>query len=273
LCDDKQMHTIEVNGTRLYYEEHGDGEETIVFSHGLLMNSGMFSAQIEALRGQYRCITYDHRGQGRSEVSEDGYDMDNIARDAASLIRTLGAWPCHFVGLSMGGFVGMRLAIHHPELLRSLVLMETSADPEDKRNLGPYRRLAFVGRWFGFGLVADRVMNILFGQTFMSDPDRELERREWRQRIVQNDRKGSTRAAKGVIDREGVYEHLENIEVPTLIIVGEEDVATTAEKARRIHEKIAGSKLALIANAGHSSSIEQPQAVTQAIVEFIPGPA
>lgn len=263
------MPTIEVNGTRLYYEEHGDGPETIVFSHGLLLNAGMFSAQIEALRDRFRCIAYDHRGQGRSAVPRDGYDMDNVARDAASMIRILNAWPCHFVGLSMGGFVGLRLAIHHPELLRSLVLMETSADPEVPEHIGPYRRLAFVARWFGFSLVIDRVMNILFGATFMKDSERAEERRAWRQQIMSNDRKGLSRAALGVINREGVYDSLDSISTPSLVIVGDEDTATSPDKARRIHEAIAGSELVVIPKAGHSSTIERPRAVVEALETFL----
>jgi 3-oxoadipate enol-lactonase len=263
------MNTIEVNGTRLYYEEHGSGEETIVFSHGLLMNSGMFRNQVEALKNRYRCIMYDHRGQGRSAVPADGYDMDNVAKDAASLIRLLGAWPCHFVGLSMGGFVGMRLAIHHPELLRSLVLMETSANPEPKRNVGPYRMLAFIGRWFGFGPIAGRIERIMFGRTFLSDPARSEDLKAWRQAIIANDRKGAARAAHSVINREGVSEQLGEIRTPTLIIVGEEDVATPPKEGRMLHEAIPGSKLQIIPGAGHSSSIEQPDAVTKAIVAFI----
>lgn len=263
------MHTIEVNGTRLYYETHGGGEEAIVFSHGLLMNGGMFASQVEALKDRYRCIVYDHRGQGRSDVPDGGYDMDNVAKDAASLIRSLKAWPCHFVGLSMGGFVGMRLAIRHPELLRSLTLMETSADPEPEETIGPYRRMAFVGRWLGFGLVVDRVMNILFGETFMSDPDRAGERRAWREQILKNDRKGIYHAAQGVIDREGVYDLLGDITIATQVIVGEEDTATTPDKARRIHQAIPNSRLVEIPGAGHSSSIEAPEAVTRAIKTFI----
>lgn len=74
------MPVMEINATTLCYEEHGAGDETIVFSHGLLMNAEMFSAQVEALRDRYRCITYDHRGQGRSAVAADGYDMDNLTR-------------------------------------------------------------------------------------------------------------------------------------------------------------------------------------------------
>jgi len=265
------MPQIKVNDIELYYEEHGDGEETIVFSHGLLMNSGMFRAQVEALRDRYRCIVYDHRGQGRSAVPQSGYDMDNVTRDAASLIRLLRAWPCHFVGLSMGGFVGMRLAIHHPELLRSLVLMETSANPEPRRNVRPYRLLALLGRWFGFRLVADRVMNILFGRTFMNDAARRDERQAWKQVILANDRKGAARAAHAVIDREGVGDRLGEISVPTLIIVGEEDVATPPKEGRKMQEKIPGSQLLVIPAAGHSSSIEQPEAVNQTLKHFLQG--
>jgi len=265
------MPTIDVNGVSLYYEEHGAGDETIVFSHGLLMNSGMFRAQVEALRDRYRCIVYDHRGQGRSAVPQSGYDMDNVTRDAASLIRLLRAWPCHFVGLSMGGFVGMRLAIHHPELLHSLVLMETSANPEPRRNVRPYRLLAFLGRWFGFRLVADRLMNILFGRTFLNDPARRDERQAWKQVILVNDRKGAARAAHAVIDREGVGDRLGEISIPTLIIVGEEDVATPPKEGRKMQEKISGSQLLVIPAAGHSSSIEQPEAINRALMDFVLG--
>ncbi len=263
------MPTTTVNNVELYYEESGSGPETIVFSHGLLMSSRMFSGQIEALKGRYRCIAYDHRGQGRSEVTRGGYDMDNIAQDAAGLIRALGAAPCHFVGLSMGGFTGMRLAIHHPELLSSLILMDTSADPEP--NVRPYRQMAFVGRWLGFGLVIDRVMKIMFGNTFMKDPDREAERQEWRRHILENDRKGITRAAHGVIDRQGVYERLNEITTPTLVIVGDEDTATTPAKARRISDGIANARLAVIPGAGHSSSVEQPALVCREMEEFLSG--
>ncbi len=127
----------QINGARIYYQETGSGPETIVFSHGLLMSGEMFSEQVKALSGRYRCICYDHRGQSRSEVTDSGYEMDSLTEDAAALIRELDCAPCHFAGLSMGGFVGMRLAIRHPGLLKSLVLLETTADPEPEQNKGP----------------------------------------------------------------------------------------------------------------------------------------
>jgi pimeloyl-ACP methyl ester carboxylesterase len=263
------MPFLDINDARIHYEESGSGPETIVFSHGLLMSGDMFREQVRAFSTAYRCIIFDHRGQGRSEVTRSGYDMDSLTGDAAALIEALDCAPCHFAGLSMGGFVGMRLAIRHPELLRSLMLIETTADPEPEENKGPYRRLAFVGRWLGFGLVADPVMKIMFGETFLNDPERADLREEWKSRIVGNRRIGTSRAAHGVIDREGVYEQLDRIDTPTLIITGDEDVATPLDKADRMHGAIKGSKLVHLPYAGHSSTIEFPFAVNRVIRPFL----
>src|SRR5262249_32166952 len=114
------MPTIQANGVNLFYKESGSGPESIVFSHGFLMDHTMFEPQRAAFEKQYRVIAYDHRAQGQSGDSGQGYDMDTQAEDAAALIKALKAAPCHFAGLSMGGFVGMRLAAHHPELIKTL---------------------------------------------------------------------------------------------------------------------------------------------------------
>jgi 3-oxoadipate enol-lactonase len=265
------MPTVNANGVTLYYEAQGSGPETIVFAHGLLMSGRMFERQIAAFRDRYRCVAFDFRGQGRSEIAASGYDMDTVSEDAAALIESLGCAPCHFVGLSMGGFVGMRLAIRRPELLRSLILVETSAEPEPAENVGRYRLLNLVARWFGLRLVAGRVMPILFGQKFLNDPEREDERARWRALLLANDRRGITRAVTGVIERDGVSASLDRIAVPTLVVVGDQDVATVPEKAERIAAAIGGARLVVIPGAGHSSTIEEPAAVNLAIAAFLDG--
>jgi 3-oxoadipate enol-lactonase len=261
----------EVNGAKLHYEVRGDGPETVVFAHGLLWSGEMFAPQVEELSRRYRCVTFDFRGQGRSEVTADGYDIETLTGDALGLIDALGLGPCHFAGLSMGGFVAMRLAIGYPEVLRSVILMETSADPEPAENVPRYRLLNFVNRWLGPRVIAGRVMPIMFGRTFLEDPAREAERREMVDRISANHRVGITRATRGVIGRKGVYEDLGKIRVPTLIIVGDEDTATRPEKAHRMHQAISGSRLVVIPGAGHTATLEQPEAVTGAVVEFLEG--
>lgn len=263
------MPYLTVNGARLYYEERGSGPETIVFFHSLLFNCRMFDAQIDVLAERYRCVAFDWRGHGRSEVTESGYDMDTLTADTVALIHELDCAPCHFVGFSTGGFVGLRLAIRHAELLRSLILVDTSAEPEPEENLPRYKLLNLIARWIGPWLVAGRVMPIMFSEHFLSDPDRAALRSEWRRHFVENDRVGVTRAVKGVMAREGVAERLGEIDVPTLILVGENDVATAPEKSERMHAGIAGSELVVIPRAGHMSPVEEPEAVTAAIEAFL----
>ncbi len=263
------MPKVNANGVNLHYSDTGNDGPVIVFSHGLIMSSAMFAAQIDRLKDRYRCIAYDHRGQGESEVAESGYDMDTLTKDAVALITELGAGPCHFVGLSMGGFVGMRLAARHPEMVKSLTLLETSADSEPEENGPKYRRLNFVAHWFGLGLVVGKVMPILFGKTFMTDPARSADRDIWRKRIIGNHRIGITRAVKGVIDRKSVMDELANIACPTLVAVGDEDTATVPAKSERIAAAIKGARLSIIPSAGHSSTIEQPDHVSDLIERFI----
>ncbi|HEU4454783.1 MAG TPA: alpha/beta fold hydrolase [Longimicrobium sp.] len=264
------MPTLRVNGANLYYEERGAGPETIVFAHGLLWSGRMFDDQVAELSGRYRCITYDFRGQGASEATADGYDMETLADDAAALIEALGAAPCHFVGLSMGGFIGMRLAVHRPELLRSLVLMETSADPEP--NVAKYRALGAVVRIFGrvgMRMVMPRVMRIMFGRKFLEDPARAADRKLWKERGLANDPAGITRALDGVIDRRPVYDEIARITLPTLVMVGDQDVATVPAKAERIAARIPGARLIVIPGAGHTSSVEEPELVNRALSPFL----
>ena len=263
------MPKLRVQNTEIYYEEQGQGQETIVFAHGLLWSGRMFDDQVLHLRSRYRCITFDFRGQGRSDIAEDGYDMDTLTADAVALIEHLGVGPCHFAGLSMGGFIGLRLASRHPDLLRSLVLLETSADPEPEANQKRYRTLNFIARWFGLGVVSRRVMPIMFGRKFLDDPARAELRKTWRRRMIANHRVGITRAVTGVIERQGVANQLANIRVPTLILVGDQDTATPVDKSERMHQGIAGSELMIIPGAGHTSTVEEPAFVNQALDVFL----
>lgn len=271
------MPTIQINGATLYYEDSHPGDqdlgsrerETVVFAHGLLWSGRMFDAQAKLLRERYRVITFDFRGQGKSEVTTGGYDMDTLAEDAAALIEALDVAPCHFAGLSMGGFIGMRLAARRPDLIRSLMLLETSAEPEPRENVPRYRMLNFIARWLGLGIVSRQVMPIMFGRKFLDDPARAEEREHWRKTLASNHRLGITRAVRGVIERQGVEDELERIKAPTLVVVGDQDVATVPAKSERIAARIAGSRLVVIPGAGHSSTIEEPAAVGRAIEEFL----
>lgn len=262
------MPVIFANGVNLYYEEYGTGEETIVFAHGLLWSHKMFEAQIAVLSKSYRVIAYDHRGQGKSEVKAP-FDMDTVADDAIALIETLQLGKVHFAGLSMGGFVGMRLAARRPDLVKSLILLETSANAEPVENLPKYKTLNGIVKWVGIiPPVANKVMQIMFAESWLADKANQPQIKRWKKELMSN-RKSITGPVEGVIYRNGVEEELGRISCPTLVIVGDEDVATKPEKAKFIQMGISGARLHVIPGAGHSSCIEKPEMVNQLLKDWI----
>jgi pimeloyl-ACP methyl ester carboxylesterase len=241
----------------------------VVFSHSFLASGEHFLPQMEALGGRYRCLAYDHRGHGRSESTRDGYEMERLYADAVGVIEAVGRPPCDFVGLSTGGFVGLRLGIRRPDLLRSLTLMDTSADAEPTWMAYQYRLLAHVVRWLGWRPVVGTVMRKMFAKKFLTDPARRKEVDAWRERFMAVDRGAGPRFGIGIFSRAGVHAELGQIKVPTLVIVGEQDIATPPSLARRMVDGIAGAELVVIPDAGHLCTVEEPEAVNAALERFL----
>lgn len=265
------MPIAEINETSLYYEDTGPGStgETIVFSHGLLWGTELFAPQVAALRSRYRCISWDHRGQGKSaEDWRHCIGMELLAQDATALLDHLGVKAATFVGLSMGGFVGMRVAARRPDLVRRLVLIETSIAREAAATVPRYRMLNAVYRRVGPRLVAGQVAKVMLGTSTLRDASRKREVAKWIE--IMTRRRDIWRAVNGVIDRAPMaQDELAKIKVPTLVIVGDEDVATPRDKAELIVGAIAGAKLEVVARAGHSSTVEQPDAVNRLLDAFL----
>jgi pimeloyl-ACP methyl ester carboxylesterase len=257
-----------INGTGISVEERGHGAPAVVFAHGVLLNRRMFDHQLGALQGRHRCIAFDFRGHGRSEVPEGGYAVDDLTEDAAELIRQTNSGPCHFIGHSLGSFVGLRLAARHPELVRSLVVISGSADPQSRLDVFQYRALQALARRVGLRPLGGTLMGVMFSKEFMKDPERATERDAWRQMMSGMSLVGALHAVDGVVERAGVRAELGKIKVPTLIIVGENDKAAPRALGERIRDGISGSRLEMVPG-GHASPVEQPQAVTALIQQFV----
>jgi pimeloyl-ACP methyl ester carboxylesterase len=263
------MPKLNVDRGQIHYEESGEGDETIVFSHGLLWSTRLYDPQVARFSSSYRCIAYDHRGQGKSDVPDGPLvDFDTLYLDAVRLIESLDAAPCHFVGLSMGGFVGLRVAARRPDLLSSLTLLDTAADPEPRENIPKYQKLNAVARHLGIKLVSGQVMPIMFGQTFLEDPERATERAKWRAELESNAR-SIYKAVNGVIYRPSVESEASDIDVPTHVLWGEEDNAISRDRCEGLTHLIDGATFATIPAAGHSSTIENPAAVNREIADFL----
>ncbi|MFE9574916.1 alpha/beta fold hydrolase [Nocardia sp. NPDC006044] len=277
------IRTIVVNGVPIGYTDTGDpngrsGSPVIVFAHSLLFGSWMFRAQIEVLREHYRCVGIDWRGQGGTQPTRDGYDMDTLTTDAVGLIRALRLAPVHWVGIGMGGFIGQRVAARHGELVRSLTLLSTSAGPQDRSAIGRYTRLTWAVRLFGltwavrlFGvdLVRGQVARLLFGPAFLTDPAAADTIAEWAERLDRIDSAGSRKAIRGAIGRAPADPEIAAITAPTLVAVGIDDRVTPIADAWRLTELIPGARFEVIENAGHCCVLEQPGVVTALVQSFL----
>ncbi|HUL99149.1 MAG TPA: alpha/beta fold hydrolase [Mycobacterium sp.] len=242
---------------------------TVCFGHGLLFSGWMFHPQIAALQNDYRCVAIDWRGQGESAPTADGYDMDTLVDDAVALIEHLGVAPVHYVGLSMGGFIGQRIAARRPELVRTLTLLDTSAGPEDPDKVKQYKLLGGIYRVTGIAPLRKQVLPIMFGPTFLADPAARPLIDEWERQLKRTSRAGVSKAVMGMANRPPVEGEIVRITAPTLVIVGVDDVATPPHQSQLIAERIPGARLEQIPACGHTSTLEQPDTVTTLLRNFL----
>ncbi|MCZ7434731.1 alpha/beta fold hydrolase [Streptomyces sp. WMMC1477] len=268
------MPTIRASGTTISYLDTGapagrPDAQTILFGHGLLFSGWVFHPQIAALRRHYRCVAIDWRGQGDSPATPSGYDMDTLTGDAVALIRALGVAPVHWVGLSMGGFVGQRLAARHGELVRSLALLDTSAGPERRDLAAKSRMLALAQLLIGIRPLLGTLRPLLFGPAFLADPAAEATLDEWAARLQRSGRTALRKATLGVADRAPVDTEITEITAPTLVVVGADDATTPLTEAQRIAGLVDGARLEVVADCGHTSPLEQPEAITDLLAEFL----
>lgn len=265
------MPEVDVRGVRLSFVERGSGPETLVFSHSYLVDHRHFEPQIAALEDRFRILAYDHREHGGSDRTPTSYDLDDIYEDGVGFIEATCEEPVHWVGLSTGGFVGVRLGIRRPDLLRSLTLMDTSAEAEPFFYRIKYHLMLTVLGWVGFGPLIGETMKAMFGPAFLRDPGREAERELWKERMTANDREALVRFGRAIFSRDDIHGEVGRITTPTLVVVGEDDRAKPPEEARRLAEAIPGARLEVIPRAGHLCTVEEPEAVNAVLGPFLTG--
>lgn len=262
---------VRVHGADLHVEDSGGSGETVLFLHGFLFDGRQYQAQVGALRETFRCVTVDFGGQGRSGPARGGYQVEQHAADVLAVIRRLGLAPVHLVGLSMGGFVAMRLAAREPGLLRSLTLLNTSAAPHARSKVPKLLALAAVFRVAGPSLpvVLSGIEEQMYGEAFRTDPARAGEREVWRQRWSAADRSSLVRTLLGFMIRPDVRAELPDITTPTLVISGAVDASLPPALSQEMRRLIPGSRYLELPGIGHSSPIEAPHEVTTALGDFL----
>ncbi|HBH01019.1 MAG TPA: 3-oxoadipate enol-lactonase [Candidatus Rokubacteria bacterium] len=261
---------VTANGIAMQYTLDGPAEAPVVtLSHSLATTLAMWNPQLPALATRWRVLRYDTRGHGGTDAPAGAYTLDQLAEDARRLLAALGIRRTHWVGLSMGGMIGQTLALAEPGLFRSLALCDTSSRvPPEAR--GAWRdRIATAGTQ-GMEPLVEPTIERWFTGTFRGarrdvvDPVRAMIRGTSPVGYV-----GCCHAISAL----DLTERLPALTLPTLVLVGEEDPGTPVAASRAIHERIAGSRLVVLGSAAHLSNLEQPEAFTRALTEFLAGVA
>ncbi|QYN22041.1 alpha/beta fold hydrolase [Amycolatopsis sp. DSM 110486] len=258
------MPTIDVNGTSLAYTAAGPESGTaVVLSHSLFFDRTMFAPLVEILAGEgFRTVAYDHRNQGGSAPDRrDRLDMDTLAADAAALIEALGLGPCHFVGNSMGGFVALRLAARRPDLLLTAAALGSSAEAENR--LEEYQQLSGVVEAHGPGVIIDVLLRVMFGATSLTSRPQLCD--PWRTFMAQLP-PAIAESVHGVIHRTGIEAELAGCATPVLAVAGSEDETYPQPISGRTIAEASGGQYVVVAAAGHSVALEQPERVAEQLL-------
>ncbi|MGQ9466789.1 MAG: alpha/beta fold hydrolase [Anaerolineae bacterium] len=266
------MPTVTIKGRTLFYEEKGKGFP-LLFGHSYLWDGGMWEPQVEALSSSYRCIVPDLWAHGRSDpLPEIPYSLEAIAEDHWSLVQMLGLERFAVIGLSVGGMWGSHLALKHPEAVAALVLMDTSVGPEPEE-----KRLRYFGMLDTMekagatpAPIAEAVVPLFFSPVTIQQKPELPARFKASLAGIPADRIPSIVAiGRAIFGRSSLLDRLAEIRVPTLIIVGADDVARPPAEAEEMARLIPGARLEVIPEAGHISTLEQPERVTSLIRSFL----
>jgi 3-oxoadipate enol-lactonase len=235
-----------------------------LFGGSLGTNRAMWDPQVAALSPQLRMIAFDHRGHGGSPVPPGPYEIAQMGLDVVALIDALGLDRVSYVGLSIGGMVGLWLAAHHPERIDRLVLMTTSAYPDPS---GAFNERAATVRAAGTTeVVADAVVARWFTPHW-SESHAEVVG-GFREMICATSAEGYAACCEA-ISAFDIREDLSRIVAPTLVIGGAQDPAIPPEHQRAIAAGVAGARLEIVEDAAHLPNVQHPDTVNGLIAEHL----
>lgn len=257
------MPFAELKDVRIHYELSGaPTAPVIIFSNSLGETLAMWDAQVPEFAKYFRVLRYDTRGHGQSSVTPGPYSIELLAHDVLGLLDSLHLPKVHFCGLSMGGQTGMWLGLHAPERLQKLILCNTAARIGNSEMWNA--RIQAV-RTTGMSSVSDAIVGRWFSERFRAGASEFIA--ATKKMIERANPEGYVANCVAVGDYD-VRTSLGGIRVPTLVIAGALDAATTPEDGRYIAEQIRGAKYIEL-EAAHLSNIEQASPFNEAAMNFL----
>jgi 3-oxoadipate enol-lactonase len=252
----------------LAYADEGPGP-VVLLLHGFPLSRAMWVDQLSGIGSIYRVIAPDLRGHGASPVPDGIYTMDAMADDVVELLETLEIrGPVVVGGLSMGGYVALSLAARYPTRVRALMLMDTKAAADTPEAAQARETTAQAVLAAGSAApVVDAMLPRLFAKITREQHPERVE--PMKAVMSQTAPRGIAGSLRGMAARPDRRADLPKIVVPTLILVGEEDVITPPAEAKSMVEALPNARLEVISRAGHLSPYENPSDANAAILRFL----
>ena len=249
---------------RLDHRLHGrGGAPALVLANSLGTKQQLWSRQLPELTERFRALTYDHPGHGASALPEEPCTVEAFARELLGLLDDLALERVSLCGTSLGGMVGMALALEAPERVQRLVLSCTSA------YLGPpdgWRERARIVRAEGMEAIADSVVVRWFTPELPRVQPETVAR--FRAMLVETPPEGYARCCDALAAWDA-REQISAISVPTLVIAGAEDPATPVEHADLLASRIPGARLLVLERAAHLANVERAEEFTSAVLDHL----
>jgi len=258
------MHILQSDDdTYLHYEIAGQGEP-LLFIHGLGSSGRDWQSQIDFFSRRFQVMVFDVRGHGQSSRPPGPYSIVQFAADTAMLIKALLVPPVHVVGLSMGGMIAFQLAVDHPQLLKSMVIV--NAGPEFVPRTFREYRIAFlhfaVVHFFGMRKMGEILARRLFPKT-----EHAAIRETLVERWAGNDRKAYEQSMRAILGW-SVANRIDRIPIPTLVVASDHDYTPVSVKEAFV-ARMPRAELAVMTDAHHAVPVECPDEFNAVVASFL----
>ncbi len=255
---------IKANGITINYQVDGpDGAPWLVLSNSLATNLTMWEPQTRELARALRVLRYDQRGHGATEAPGGRYAFDLLIADALALMDALTIRKAHFAGLSMGGATALGLAQQHPDRLDRVIVCDSPCQSTPTSSQQWEERIVIAQKQGMEALVEPTMTRWFPPEVLKADPPHLDKVREMIRTTPAN---GFIGCAAALADH-NYAAAVATVKRPVLFLVGAKDAA--APPMRKLHEALPGSRYVELAGAGHISNLDQPEAFTRAVADFV----
>ena len=264
------MNFINLNGITIHYRylpcpplASGDGGKTFLFINSLGTDFRIWDGVVDVLKDFGNILLFDKRGHGLSDVAENTNNLDDFADEVLALLQSLSINRCIPVGLSVGGMIAQILAHRSPEKIEKLVLCDTHFKIGNEQIWND--RIALVKKK-GLAAVSDGVMQRWFSSTFRSE--KSVRVAGYKNMLECTPVLGYIKTCEAIRDAD-LTEIAKQIKIPALCVVGSEDKSTLPEEVKNLADLIEGSVFKIIEGSGHIPCVDNPEALSKLIIDFI----